>query len=168
MRRGHALLLAAAVGLAGVVPGAADAQDPARMQQQQMMQMQQQMQEMTRMMERVSGVQERARQMEREMLRSMEHLQQNQQLAQENAVQLRNQERLRNMAQSMTDGAGEMVRAMEQFRHMLGDPGAGWDPEMERQMEQLQQHWENMAGQMEESLQIMERLRDRLREYSPT
>lgn len=70
------------------------------------------------------------------------------------------------MAQSMTDGAGEMHRAMEQFRYMLGDPALGWDPEMEREMEQLRQHWEAMADQMEESLQIMDRLRDRLRQHS--
>ncbi|MEJ2539529.1 MAG: hypothetical protein P8188_06105 [Gemmatimonadota bacterium] len=171
MRRGQALLLAAVVGLSGSVPSSAAAQDPARMQQQQqqmMMRLQEQVQHLNRVMERVSGVEQRAQQMEREMVRSMERLQQDRLMAEENAVRLRNQERLRSMAQSMTDGATEMHRAMTQFRSMLQDPGVGWDPEMERQMEQLREHWDTMAGQMEESLQIMDRLRERLGQLTET
>lgn len=168
MRNGHALLLAAVVGFVGFVPSAATAQDPARMQQQQqqMARLQQQIQHLDRVMDRVAGIQGRAHQMEQQMVQAMERLQQNRQLATENAVQLRNQERLRSMARSMTDGAREMHRAMEQLRNMVGDPGAGWDQQMEREMERLRQHWEEMAGQMEEGLLIMDRLRERIHQPS--
>jgi hypothetical protein len=166
MRRTHVLLIAAGLGLAGVAPTGVDAQTPPvvqqQQQQQQAMRMQQQIQHLNQVMERVSGVQERARQMEQQMLHSMQQLQQTRQMALENAVRIRNQERLHSMAQSVADGARMMHRAMEQLRTMIGDPGTGWDPEMERQMEQLRQHWNGMAGQMEEGLTIMERLRDRI------
>jgi uncharacterized protein YukE len=51
---------------------------------------------------------------------------------------------------------------MEQLRSMIGEPGAGWSPEAEREFERLRLHWEEMARQMEEGLTIMERLRDRI------
>jgi hypothetical protein len=68
----------------------------------------------------------------------------------------------------VSDGAQEIHRAMEQLRRMLGDPAVAGNGDMVRDMERLRQHWENMAGQMEEGLQIMERLRDRLRIQDPS
>ena len=55
---------------------------------------------------------------------------------------------------------------MEQLRNMLGEPGAGWDADMQRDMERLREHWSDMADQMEQGLQIMDRLRDRIHQSS--
>jgi hypothetical protein len=166
MRTKRALALAMMLGALGVGAATSAAQEPGRMaqqqQQQQMMQMQQQFMHLNQAMERVSFVQQRAHVMEREMARSMERIHQNQELAARNTEQLRNQERLRSMAQSMDDGAQQTHRAMEQLRNMLGDPAVAGDGDMVREMERLRQHWEEIAGQMEEGLQIMDRLHDRL------
>jgi hypothetical protein len=45
---------------------------------------------------------------------------------------------------------------------MVREPGADWNAETERELTRLRLHWEEMAGQMEEGLAIMERLRDRI------
>ena len=163
MRTRRALLLGAAIGLLGIGPAMAVAQQPGQMQQQHQQMRMQQMQQLHQSMERMMRIQERAQTMERQMAQAMERLHQNPELAARNAEQLRNQERLRSMAQATNDGAREMHRAMEQLGSMLNEPGAMGNQEMRRDMEQLRIHWEEMAGQMEEGLQIMESLRDRLR-----
>lgn len=171
MRTKRALALAMALGTLGVGATMSAAQEPGRMaqqQQQQMMQMQQQFMHLNQVMERVSLVQQRAHVMEREMARSMERIHQNQELAARSTEQLRNQERIRSMAQSMDDGAQQTHRAMEQLRNMLGDPAIAGNGDMVREMERLRQHWEEIAGQMEEGLQIMDRLRDRLQIHQPS
>jgi hypothetical protein len=66
------------------------------------------------------------------------------------------------MAQAMSEGAQEMQRAMEQLRNMAGEPGAIMDRDMERDMVRLREHWQEMAGEYEQGLQIMDRLRDRI------
>jgi uncharacterized protein YukE len=160
------LALGIALGLSGAAPVYSAAQEPARIpqqqMQQQMMRMQEQVQQLNRVMERMSGIQQRAQAMEHDMALAMQRLQANRELAEQNAFQLRNQERLRSMAQAMDDGAREMHRAMEQLRNMVGEPNAAWNGTMERDMLQLREHWEKMAGDLEDGLQIMERLRDRV------
>jgi uncharacterized protein YukE len=161
------LVLGIALGLLGAVPVHVAAQQPGRMpqhqiQQQQMMRMQEQVHQLDQAMHRMTELQQRAQILERQMAQQMDRLQANREAAERNALELRNQERLRSMAQALGDGAQEMNRAMQQLRNMLGEPGAAWNGDMERDMLRLREHWEQMAGDLEEGLQIMERLRDRI------
>jgi len=164
MRTKRALALAMAIGFLGVGAATSAAQESDRAARQQQV-MQQQMLQLNQVMEQTSRIQQRAQSMEREMAQLMERLHQNQMLAARNPDLLRNQERIRSMAQAMGDGAQEMHRAMEQLRNMLGDPAVVGDREMQREMERLHEHWTEMAGKMEEGLQIMDQLRDRLRTF---
>jgi hypothetical protein len=162
------LALGIVLGMLVAPPMQSLAQEPTRMQQQQMQQqqqmirMQEHVQQLDRVMQRMSGIQQRAQAMENHMLQEMRQLQANREMSEQGALQLRNQERLRSMAQAMNDGAREMHRAMEQLRNMVGERNAAWDGDMERDMLRLREHWEAMAGDMENGLQIMERLRDRI------
>lgn len=168
MRRQRLLALGATLALLGAAPMQAMAQEPGRMQQQQMMMQQQMVQEQTRelnrAMERMSQIQMRAQNMERDMNQAMHQLRQNPELAQQNALHLRNQERLQSMAQSMNAGAREMERAMEQLRNMIGEPGFNMDQTMQRDMQQLREHWDGMAGNFEEGLRVMDRIRDQIQD----
>lgn len=153
-------MMAVGVGLAaGTQVGA---QNPAQrvQQEQQMLRLQAQAAQLNEAIKQMARIQERAQLLEQEMARQMTRLQQ--QEGAQQAVALRNQERLRTMAQALGEGAREVQRAMEQFRLMIGEPGPGWDAEMEREMIRLRANWEETAQGMEEGLAIMERLRDRL------
>lgn len=172
MRTPRRLALGFALGLLAAAPTYLAAQEPTHMQQQQHQQMQMQQQQMLRMqeqvhqlnrtMEQVSDLQQRAHAMEHYMAQEMERIRERSDLAGQNTLQLRNQERIRNMAHAMSEGAQEMERAMEQLRNMAEEPGAVWDRDMERDMVRLREHWQEMTGQLEQGLQIMERLRDRI------
>jgi uncharacterized protein Yka (UPF0111/DUF47 family) len=157
------------------LPTASSAQDPAALQRQQMMMsMQEHARQLSEAMRRMESVQERARQMEQQMLREMEQLrlQQAQESQSAQAAQiaerLRQQERLREMAHSVSLGAQEMHRAMEQLRNMLEGPGGPLGGEMEQEVARLRNHWELMVGSMEEGLRLLERLRDRVQASAPT
>jgi hypothetical protein len=171
MRRQRVLALGVAMSLLGVAPAHMLAQQPAReMQQQQMMQqqqqhmMQEQMRQLNQSMERMSQLQARAQNMEWQMTQMMLVFGQDPQLGERSTLQLRNQERIRDMAQAMNEGAVQMHQAMEQLRDMMGEPGVTWDRDMERDMQQLRERWENMPGSMEDGLRIMERLRDQVQD----
>ena len=84
------------------------------------------------------------------------------------AEQLRQQERLREMAHSMSLGAQEMHRAMEQLRNMLEGAGAPMAGDVEQEVNRLRNQWELMVGSMEEGLRILERLRDRVQASAPS
>lgn len=154
-------MMAVGLGLASG-PQARAQQNPAQrvQQEQQMLRLQAQAAQHNEAIREMARIQERARLLEQEMVREMARLQQ--QEGAQQAQMLRSQERLRTMAQALGEGAREVQRAMEQFRLMIGEPGPGWDAEMEREMIRLRVNWEETARGMEEGLAIMERLRDRL------
>jgi uncharacterized protein YukE len=159
------MAIAAAVGVTLAAGAPLGAQQPGRvLQEQQMMRLQEQVSRMNEAMQHMHQIQERARNLEQRLNQEMARLWQHQGV-QEGAdlpLMLENHERLRTMAHAMAEGARETHRAMEQLRNMVREPGAGWSPEMEREFERLRLHWENMAGEMEQGLAIMERLRDRI------
>lgn len=168
MRRYRGSVSLAAAAALTLLPGAIHAQDPAALQRQQMMMsMQEHARQIGEAMRRMESVQERARQMEQQMLREMEQLRIQTQSAQV-AERLRQQERLREMAHSMSLGAQEMHRAMEQLRNMLEGPGGPLGQEMEQEVARLRNHWELMVGSMEEGLRLLERLRDRVQASAPS
>lgn len=157
------MMMAVGVGLAaGTQVGAQ--QNPAQrvQQEQQMLRLQAQATQLNEAIRQMARIQERAQLLEQEMVRQMTRLQQQQQEGAQQTAMLQNQERLRTMAQAMGEGAREVQRAMEQYRLMIGEPGPGWNAEMEREMIRLRASWEETARGMEEGLAIMERLRDRL------
>ena len=169
IRKNRAEAIAMAVGVMLAAGAPLGAQDPGRMlqqqqQKQQVLRLQEQMAQMNQTMQRMAQVQERAHQLEQQLNRQMAQLSRyegveegvNQQL------QIQQHERLRAMVQATNEGARLAYRAMEQFRSMVGEPGAAWDPEAQQELMRLRLHWEEMAGQLEHGLAIMERLRDRI------
>ena len=55
-----------------------------------------------------------------------------------------------------------MTRAMEGLRSMAQDPNGKWNGEAVGEMQRLQERLHQVTGELEEGLQIMERLRQRL------
>ena len=76
--------------------------------------------------------------------------------------QAQQHQQLREMTQSTGDMLRHMNRNGERLRMMMGDPAFQGDQQMQRQMEQLQNRWREMLQNADESVQIMERLQDRL------
>lgn len=159
-----AIAMAVGVTLAATAP--LGAQDPAgrALHQQQMLRLQEQVTQMNEAMQRMAQIHERAHQLEQHMVQAMEQLWRYEGVQEgvDQQLQIQNHERLRVMAEAMSEGARATHRAMEQFRNMVREPGADWNAETERELTRLRLHWEEMAGQMEEGLAIMERLRDRI------
>ena len=161
-RRTMAAVMTLGMSLGALTPAGAQ-NPPARvLQEQQMLRLQAQATQLSESMQQMARIQERAQLLERQMAQEMTRL--HQQEGAQQALMLRNQEHLRTMAQALGEGAGEVHRAMEQFRQMIGEPGPGWDAETERELERLRASWEETAQRMEEGLTIMERLRERLGE----
>ena len=160
------MAIAAAMGVAVAAGGPLGAQQPgARMlQEQQMVRLQEQAMRMNEAIQRMSRIQERAHNLEHRLIQEMSRLWQYQGVQEgvDVPLQLQTHERLRVMAHAMSEGAYHTNQAMEQLRNMLGEPGVAWDAQSEGEFERLRLNWEETAGQMEEGLAIMERLRDRI------
>lgn len=152
--------LGAIVALAVLLPSVVLAQDPHHMtemhqrMQEQAMRMQESMQVMQRL-------QSRAQDMEQMMARDLERVRQQAMLTEQEQMRIRDQERIRDMAHAISTAAREMVQAMERARDMMGDPMGPMDPEMHQEMERLREQMQLMAGSMDESLAILERMRQR-------
>jgi len=157
-----AAIVAVSAGLTALAPVGAQ-NPPARvLQEQQMLRLQTQATQLNEAMRQMARIQERAQLLEREMVQEMDRLRQ--QEGAQQSLMLRNQDRLRTMSQALGEGAGDVHRAMEQFRLMIGEPGPGWDAETEGDFVRLRATWEETTRRMEEGLTIMERLRERLGE----
>jgi len=50
------------------------------------------------------------------------------------------------------------------LRNMIGEPGFNMDQAMQRDMQQLREHWDEMAGNFEEGLRVMDRIRDQIQD----
>lgn len=159
------------IAVVAMLPTTLGAQNPAALHQQQMehmQRMQEQARQLTETMRQMATVQERAHQLEQQMVTQMEQFRLRRDLDVQFAERLRQEERLREMAHSMNVGAQEMQRAMEQLRNMLEQSGAPLARDMEQEVERLRNHWEVMAGEMEEGIRLLERLRDRVQASAPT
>lgn len=168
----------------GLMLGAAraEAQVAGRGQQQRIQDRIHQMDEMVRRMDRV---QDRVHRMDQAIAQDMEriraHIREQERLRDPEAMhdQVREQDRMRDQdrlhrferIREMSDGMGQMGRQMRatlmQMREMHGDPLFEGDPVMQREMEQLQERFRNMGDELEEGLQLMERLHQRVREGQP-
>lgn len=143
-----------------LLPSAALAQDPHHMtemhqrMQEQAMRMQESMQVMQRL-------QSRAQEMEQLMAGELQRMREQAVLQEQDHIHMRDQERIRDMAHAISTASREMVQAMERARDMLGDRTGPMDPRMNQEMEHLREQMNMMAGSMEESLAILERMRQR-------
>lgn len=133
-----------ALALLLVVPGALGAQ--ARQQER----MHQHMERMDAMMQRMDRIQDRIHKLDRTMAKQMDRMQDQQRLREHQALR------------DMCTATGAMVRQMKQnverMRGMMDEPLFQRDQEMQRQMERLHEHWDEMGARLEESVQIMERM----------
>lgn len=85
---------------------------------------------------------------------------------QQQMQQLRTHQQIGDMANSVSGAAQQMTRAMEGLRQMAQDPNRNWAGEAEGEMLRLREHLHQVTGELEEGLQIMERLRERLNQGS--
>jgi hypothetical protein len=160
--RAVVLPLAAALAFPLGLTAQARPQQQMQMHQQMMQRMQEQARMMGETMRHMEQVRQRWQAMENHTVQAMEQLRQQGRLQAPDAQLLRRQERLRDMAHAMSGAAGEMNRVMERARDMVDDPDTPWGQDAEQEMNRLREHMENMARQMEDGLQIMERLQLRL------
>lgn len=154
----HTIAAAAVFALLGAMAPVAGAQagrtQPAA-QNQRHQQMQQQMQDMA---QRMSRIHDRAHQLSQSMQQQM---QQNQaQQGEHQRLMLRTCQATEETARQMREMA-ERAREMQQSREFQGDR------DMQRDMDRLRQHMDTMAGDMENTLRIMERMQERLRQNPP-
>ncbi|MDY7093008.1 MAG: hypothetical protein SX243_08560 [Acidobacteriota bacterium] len=66
------------------------------------------------------------------------------------------------LCDSVATLAGDMTRAMDRIHQNLQDPDFARDRDMQRDMDRLREHIEDMTGPLEDALQTMDRMRDRL------
>lgn len=184
--RMRALTAALAVGAAMASPLVAQAQvrqgDQDRLRDR-LHQMDQQIQRMDRIRDRIhqldrqlgqqmDRVQQQIRQRDEEHARAQAQLRNEAQRKQGDQVrdqqrlreqeQLRQHQQVREMNWALADMAQYTHRNMERTRAMAGDPVFGGDPELQREMEQLEANWRIMGDELEKGLQSMERMRQRL------
>jgi hypothetical protein len=115
--------------------------------------MHQHMQKTQDMMEKMTECAERAAEMKQVMA---QHREQHQERHREQ-FQI-----MEGMGESMEIIAGEMTVAAEKMGRMEADEALMNDPDMQREMTCLREHLGNMGDQMQLTLQIMERITNRL------
>jgi methyl-accepting chemotaxis protein len=144
----------------GSVPVAAQATGGAARQQQppqaaQQSRMQQRISEqMTEMIQRMDRLRERIHQVDQTLARQMERTADQQ--------RLREHQALREMCGDVGGVAQQMQQNAERLREMSRDRLFLGDPEMEREMERLREHWEEMGERLRESVEALERMQKRL------
>ena len=123
------------------------------MSQQQMSQ-QQQLAQMEQTMQRLHQLEQQAGQLSRSMAQRAGH---------EGAGQLgaRDQSMSR-LCDSVATLAGDMTKTMDRIHQNLRDPTLLQDRDMQKDMDRLRLHVEDMAVPLEDALKTMERIQDRL------
>ncbi len=175
--RGKVLVPALAMGMALGAAGVG-AQVPQRAGQQQ--RIQDRIHQVDQMVGRMDRIRDRIHQLDQTCVQDMDrirdriHDQDRLRDQVQDPDRLRDQDRLRQMERirDATDAMGQMGQQMRttmvQMRQMLGDPAFQGEPNTEQEMEQLQQHLQNMGDQLEEGIKVMEQLHQRVREGQPT
>jgi hypothetical protein len=69
---------------------------------------------------------------------------------------------MQQLCDSVANLAGGMAKAMDRIHQNLRDPALVQDQDMLRDMDRLRLHVEDMAGPLEDALQTMTRMQDRL------
>jgi hypothetical protein len=146
-------------------------------------QMDQQIQRMDRIRDRIhqldqklaqqmERVQQQARQRDQQHAEQQQRLQDQGQRQQADRVraqqrvreqdQLRQHQELREMSWAITDMAQFTRRNMERNRAMLNNGVFAGDPQMQRELEQLEANWRAMGDELEKGLRSLEQLQQRL------
>ncbi len=145
---------------------AAQAGTGAMAQQQQMQRVQQRMQQhaqaLGQSVQHMQRIQQRAQQLQQTCDQQAQQLQQRQNLQLHEQQQLRNQQSIGEMANAVSGAAQQMTRAMEGLRLLARDPVGNWTGEAEGEMLRLRERLHQVTGELEEGLQIMERLHEQL------
>jgi glucose/arabinose dehydrogenase len=158
MRRLH-LTLSAVLAAVALQPLAALAQRTGQPQvpQQQQQQHAQMMAQMQRTVQRMTHLQERAH-----------HLAQVARESMQNRVSVTEQERLMARAtESFEQNARHLKALAERTQDMIRSRDFQRDREMQRDMARLHDHLDAMAARLDESLQVMERVRQRSHTRDP-
>jgi len=134
----------------------------AQMQQQTQEQMRQHAQALGESIQQMQRIQQRARDIQQSCDQQIRQIGQQQNLALGQQQRLRSHEQIRDMAQSISGAAGQMTQAMEGLHAMAQDPNAGWNGAAQGEMIQLRERLHQATGELEEGLQVMERLRQQL------
>lgn len=149
---------------------AAQAGVGAAAQQQQMQQLQQRLQQhaqaLGQSVQQMQRIQQRAQQLQQTCDQQIQQLHQRQNLQLHEQQQLRTHQQIGDMANSISGAAQQMGNAMERLRLMAQDPNGSWSGEAEGEMQRLRERLHQVTGSLEEGLQIMERLRERLNQGS--
>ena len=111
------------------------------------------MHQMQDMMQRMNGIMHQAHQMAQTMQQHMQE--QHGQMMEQHQMMQRMDECVRNMAE-------HMQAAMEQHQRMMQDAAFMHDPETQHDMEKLREHMGDMTDQLEQSVQMLQRLNHRL------
>jgi len=155
------------VGTISLAPATLTAQvrAGAQAQQAQMQQMQQRLQQNAQALgesiQQMQRIQQRAQQIQQSCDQAAQALQQ-QNLAQGQQQQLRAQTRIGEMANAISGAAPQMTVALEGLQSMAQDPSGNWNPDAVGEMSQLRERLHQVTGELEEGLQVMEQLRQRL------
>lgn len=124
-------------------------------QQSHQQHMQHQMKQMQDMTHRMNQMNDRVHMMNQEMSRMMEKTQNE---------RVRNQyQMMHRMGEQMGLMLGNMKNAAERCNLMLQDRQMMQDRDMRKDMDRIREHLHDMTGQLEETLQTMERMTKRLR-----
>lgn len=125
--------------------------------QQAAMQQQQQQQAMQAMVERMNRLVDRANLMSQHVAQQLQQ-----------RGQVRDQDRaLQQLCDSYGDMARQMQQSMDRIHQLTQDPTWQADPDMQRDMDRLREHVGTMADQLDEALNIMDRVTQRLRIHDP-
>jgi hypothetical protein len=154
MTRKRILVAALGVTLAMPAPVLAQVRQPIRTQDR----MQDHIARMDAQIQRMDQLRSRIQKLDHDILKQMDRIR--------DQDRLREHQRLRDLCDGSQKMVQEMERNMKQLRQMAGDPVFARDQEMQQEMERLRQHWDDAATQIENGLQILERLRQRLGETS--
>lgn len=130
-----------------------------RQQQGQQMQQRDRIHQLDQMAQRMDRMQDRVRQMDQVLLQELDRLR----MQQQDQDRIRQHERLRDMADSFGKMGLQMRTTLMQARQMEGDPLVQRNEAMQQEMERLRLHLQTMCDGMEEGLQIMERIHERVR-----
>jgi hypothetical protein len=126
--------------------------------QQQQAAMQQQMAQMQQLMQQTDRIATRAQQLSQTFGQQMERSQ----------GQARHQQQIfQRMCDSVNVSAREARQNMDRIQQMLKDPGLAKDPDMQRDMDRLREHVGTMTTSMEEMLNTMDQVQQRLRTRVP-
>lgn len=129
-------------------------------QQAQQQQQQQRLRQLEQALQKTERIRDRLHQMDQDMTRDMDRIRDQNRLREHQAV--------RDMGRALGQVADNLRGATLQLRNQEREQLRLQDPEMQREMERLRQHVQNMGTQLEDGLKIMERLQQRLRVLQPT